>query len=62
MTWTRLYVFCSFLEQNALGREDSVFLSPLDRISTAQQETDSLALCFAADVTIPSLYQKHLDP
>lgn len=31
--------------RSALGGE-SVFLTPLDRVSTPQQETDSVVLCF----------------
>lgn len=54
---------------NSLGREhilwvgeESVLLSPLDLFSTLHRRLSLQSSAFAADVTIPSFYQKHLEP
>lgn len=43
------------------GETQSVLLSSLDLFSTLHSR-ESAACAFAADVTIPNFYQKHLEP
>lgn len=68
---TILYIFCSFLEDNkypgweinALGGEKSLCCFPLWICSALPNRRQNLQSCaFAVDVTIPSFYQKHLEP